>query len=129
MIGSEMQKLFQNHWKLHTKLLNWSFSLLNVIHIFEESTKQSKAIAKHTDTTFKKMKTDKNRHLFWEDVKQKETNSDVDALQLPWKRRAPEYANDDISNYRRIYFEYLDCIINAIENRFEQEDFRTYAKL
>ena len=127
MIGSEMQKLFQNHWKLHTKLLNWSFSLLNVIHIFEESTKQSKA--KHTDTTFKKMKTDENRHLFWEDVKQKETNSDVDALQLPWKRRAPEYANDDISNYRRIYFEYLDCIINAIENRFEQEDFRTYAKL
>ena len=72
MIGSEMQKLFQNHWKLHTKLLNWSFSLLNVIHIFEESTKQSKAIAKHTDNTFKKMKTDENRHLFWEDVKQKE---------------------------------------------------------
>ena len=62
-------------------------------------------------------------------MKQKETNSDVDALQLPLKRRAPEYANDDISNYRRIYFEYLDCIINAIENRFEQEDFRTYAKL
>ena len=124
-----MHFLFQNYWKLHTKLLNWSFSPLNDIHIFEESTKQSKAIAKHTDTTFKEMKTDENRHLFWEDVKQKATNSDVNALQLPWKRRAPEYANDDISNYRRIYFEYLDCIINTRENRFEQEDFRTYAKL
>ena len=26
-------------------------------------------------------------------------------------------------------FESLDCIINAIEDRFDQEDFRTYVKL
>ena len=31
-------------------------------------------------------------------------------------KRAPEYANDVISHYRRIYFESLDSIINAIED-------------
>ena len=39
-----------------------------------------------------------------------------------------EYANDVISHYCRIYFESLDCIINAMEDRFDQENFRTYAK-
>ena len=42
---------------------------------------------------------------------------------------APEYANDVTSYYRRIYFETLDCISNAMEDRFDQEDFRTYVKL
>ena len=44
-------------------------------------------------------------------------------------KRAPEYANDVISHYRRIYFESLDSIINAIEDWFDQENFRTYVKL
>ena len=35
-------------------------------------------------------------------------------------------ANDVISHFRRIYFKTLDCIINAIEDRFDQEDFRKY---
>ena len=67
---------------------------------------------------------------------------DVDAPILSRKRRAPtrigeifcgnaalEYANDVTSYYRRIYFEPLDCISNAIEDRFDQEHFRTYVKL
>ena len=45
------------------------------------------------------------------------------------EKPAPEYANDVISDYRRIYFESLDCVINAIEDRFDQENFRTYVKL
>ena len=70
-----------------------------------------------------------------------ETELDVDARKLSRKRRAPtkikeffggkavlESTNDVISDYSRIYFESLDCIINAIEDRFDQEDFRTYVK-
>ena len=34
-----------------------------------------------------------------------------------------------ISHYRTTYFKSLDCIVNAIEDRFDQEDFRTYVKL
>ena len=59
-----------------------------------------------------------------------ETELDVDAPKLSRKRRAParikeffggkaapEYANDVISDYSRIYFESLDCIINAFDLR------------
>ena len=38
---------------------------------------------------------------------------------------APEYANHVISQYRRICFGSLGFIINATEDRFDQEDFRT----
>ena len=41
----------------------------------------------------------------------------------------PEYANDVISHYHRIYFEFLDCIINVIKDLFYQKDFRTYINL
>ena len=34
-----------------------------------------------------------------------------------------------ISHHRTTYFKSLDCIVNAIEDRFDQEDFRTYVKL
>ena len=33
VIRSEISSYFQNHWKLHTKLLTWSHFSLNVIHI------------------------------------------------------------------------------------------------
>ena len=36
---------------------------------------------------------------------------------------------DVVSHYRIKHFESLDCIINTIEDRFVQEDFRTYVKL
>ena len=75
-------------------------------------------------------------------MKLKATKLDVNARKLFRKRRAAtrieeffggkassEYANDVISRYRRIYFESLDCIINATEDLFDQEDFRTYVKL
>ena len=163
-IWSERQQLFQNHWTLHTKLLNWSSSPLNAIHIFERSTKKSvmrtkkiysitivqwdelaaeaQTIAKHTVARLKTMRSKENCHLFWEDVKQKATKLDVDTAKLPRKRiaqtrieeffgrkAAPKYDNDVILHYRTIYFESLDCIINAIEDRFDQEDFRTCLKL
>ena len=30
---------------------------------------------------------------------------------------------------RKIYYEALDCITNAITDRFDQQDFKTYTKL
>ena len=103
---------------------------------------EAQTIANHTVATLKKIRTDKKCHLFWEDVKQKATKSDIDALKLFRKRRAPtrieeffvekaapEYPNDVISQYRRIYFESLHCMINGKEDRFDLEHFRTYVKL
>ena len=93
---------------------------------------EAQIIAKHTVATLKKIKADENCHLFLEGVKQKATKLDFDAPKLSRKRTAParieelfggkaslEYGNDVISHYHRIYFESLDCIINAIEDRFD----------
>ena len=98
---------------------------------------EAQTITKHTMATLKKMSTGKNCYLFWKGVKQKTTKLDVDASKLSIKRRAPariekffgekaapEYANGIISHCRRIYFESLDLIINATEDRFDQEKFR-----
>ena len=103
---------------------------------------EAQIIAKHTVATVKKMKTDGNCYLFLKNVKQKATKLDVDTPKLSRKRRAPtwlaeffggkaapEYVNDVFSQYHRIYFESLDWIINAIEDRFDQEDLTTYIKL
>ena len=89
--------------------------------------------SKRSVATLKKMRIDENDHLFWEDVKQKATKLDVDAPKLSRKRRAPtrieeffagksapEYVNDVISHYGRIYFESKVSVINAIEDRFDQ---------
>ena len=38
----------------------------------------------------------------------------------------PEFDDDVLSHYRKIYYESLDCIINAIEDRFDQEHFKTF---
>ena len=44
-------------------------------------------------------------------------------------KAAPEFPADIISHYRRIYFESLDCIISAIRDRLDQEDYRIYVQL
>ena len=44
-------------------------------------------------------------------------------------KAAPEFPADEISHYRRIYFELLDCIIIAIRDQFDQEDYRIYVQL
>ena len=41
----------------------------------------------------------------------------------------PEYDDDVVSYYRKIYYGSFGCIINAIEDRFDQEDFITHIKL
>ena len=40
-----------------------------------------------------------------------------------------QHQSSPVSHYRTKYYESLDCIINAIEDRFHQEDFKTYIKL
>ena len=87
-------------------------------------------------------KSDEKFNLFWKDVENKAAILDVDPPRLPRKKRVParieeclggsatpEFDDDVVSHNRKIYYEALDCIINAIEDRFDQEDFKTYIKL
>ena len=80
--------------------------------------------------------------LFWKDVQNKATYLRINPLTLPKKRRAPpkieeclgintapEFDQDIISYYKKIYYEALDCITNAITDRFDYQDFKAYIKL
>ena len=88
------------------------------------------------------MRSDEKFNLFWKDVKSKAVIFDVDPPRLPRKTRAPariekslggsatpEFHDDVVFHYRKIYYDSLHCIINAIEDRFDKEDFKTYIKL
>ena len=88
------------------------------------------------------MRTDQNFDLFWTDVNSKAEALDVDEPTLSRRRRippsridgyygkaAPEFPADVISHYWRIYFESPNCIISAIRDRFDQEDYRIYVQL
>ena len=58
---------------------------------------------------------------------------------LPWRTRAPRrieigtgeptYPVTAQVYYRRIYFEAIDVMMNAIDQRFDQPSFDTYAKM
>ena len=128
--------------RLGLLLLRHSHNLSVLLQTKDLCAAEAQTIAKHTVATLKKMRTDGNCHLFWEDEKQKATKLDVDAPKLSGKRRAStkireffggktalKYTNDVTSHYRIRYFEFLIRIINAVEDRFDQEDFRTYVKL
>ena len=75
------------------------------------------------------MRSDEKFKLFWKDVKNKAAILNVYPLRLLRKKRvppsvAPEFDDNVVSYYRKMYYESLDCIINAIEDQFDQEDFQ-----
>ena len=97
---------------------------------------EAKTIAKHTIAILKKMRTEKKGYLFWEDVKQTATKWDVHAPTGKGKKSTNKNkrifrwkSSTWICHYRRVYCECLVCIINAVEELFDQKDFRTYVKL
>ena len=47
---------------------------------------------------------------------------------IDWMK-SPEFPKDCKSHYRQSYFEALDLVINAIQDRFDQPDFSTYSRL
>ena len=71
----------------------------------------------------------KNSHIRCrpsESAKKKTAPARID--EFPGGRAAPEFYDDAVCHYRKIYYHFLDCIINAIEDRFDQEDFKVYTK-
>ena len=91
----------------------------------------------------KNTRCDETLKLIWKDAENKAASLRIDPPKLPRKsRRAPsrieecvggnalpEFEEDIISYYRKIYYEAPDCITNAILDRFDQKDFKTYIKL
>ena len=127
--------------RIGTLLLRHSDNLSISLQAEDLCAAQAQTIAKNTASTLKKMRTDQNFDLFWTDVNSKAKALDVDEPTLSRRRRppsriddyygkaAPEFPADVILHYRRIYFESLNCIISAIRDRFDQEDYRIYVQL
>lgn len=95
-----------------------------------------KRLANLTKETLSKMRD--HFDLFYHTVVQKSEGL-VDEPKLPRKRRAPArlevgtgapgYPQTAKDHYRRIYYEGIDLVVNAIDSRFNQESFDSYAKM
>ena len=117
--------------RLAILLLGHSDNLSTLFQAENLWTDEAQKIAKSTVITLKKMGSDEKCDLFWKDVKNKAAIFDVDPPRLPRKKRVParieeflggsatpEFDDDVVSHYRKIYYEALGCIINVIEDRF-----------
>ena len=100
------------------------------------SASQAQSIARETVITLEKLGGDDYFLLFWKEVLTESKQLDTDKPALGRKRKAFRRIEDDYSHSsigflhekfedfaRQIYFEVL---INAIKNRFEQEDYKSY---
>ena len=88
------------------------------------------------------MRRDEKSELVWKDVQNKAANLCIDLPKLPRKKTVPprteeclggnatpESDKHIVSYNRKVYYEALDYITNAIMDRFDQYDFKMYIKL
>ena len=95
--------------------------------------------AKRTKEVLGSIRSEEKFDLFWEKVTSLTADVDVNDPILPRKRKVPrrfedgsaqpEYDGSPKDMYRRIYFEALDLLVQAIEDRFDQPGYRMYSCL
>ena len=88
-----------------------------------------------TKQTLATLRAEDKFELFWKVIRMV-AKLDVNEPQLPRKRRVPtryecgtappEYHLTPVDYYWQIFYESLDLIIQAIDNRFDQPGYRTY---
>lgn len=96
-------------------------------------------MAQKTLQSLKFLRSDKEFEKFWEEVMAKQEQFGVNEPQLPRKRRAPARLEDGQAaphfpqsvedHYRPIYFQAIDSIVSAIQERFDQEGLKSYLLL
>ena len=96
-------------------------------------------LANLTKETLTKMRTDQSFDYFYANVARKSEGEGVGEPTLPRKRRtparlevgsgAPSYPTTAKDYFRRVYYEAIDLIVSAIDQRFNQESFSSYAQM
>ena len=85
-----------------------------------------------TVKTLKSIHTDDHFTAFWGIVIKAQQELDVCDPELPRRRKTPkrhddggppDFPDDCQAHYRRSYYEALDLVVNAINDRFDQADF------
>jgi len=103
------------------------------------SAAEGQLTAKRTKEVLQSIRSEESFNLFWEKVNSLAAKDDVNDPVLPRKRKVPrrfddgnaEPEHDDSPKdmYRRIYYESLDLLVQAIEDRFNQPGYRMYSNL
>ena len=115
--------------RLGILLLRHSDNLSTSLQVESLCATEAQEIAKSTVNTLKRMRSDEKFNLFWKDVENKAAIFFVDHPRLPRKKRALpkieeflgggaalEFNDDVVSHNRKINYESLDCIINAMKD-------------
>lgn len=92
-----------------------------------------------TVKTLKRMRSDRDFSLFYEKVKLRRSEWEIEEPQLPRKRKAPKrleqgtgegsFPSTVIDLYRQTYFEVIYLTTSCITDRFDQEGFRIYSNV
>ena len=100
------------------------------------SASEGQRVADMTKRTLHGIRDEQSFDLFWEKVSTMASDVDVNDLVLPRKRKVPkrfeqgnapaEFHSTPKSHYRQVYYEALDLLVQAIEDRFNQSGYRTY---
>ena len=104
-----------------------------------QATTMSAVEAHHSVSVLEKMRTDESFDQFWALVCSSQQSLDINDPVLPRARKRPrrydegaaeQYIPSDVKqHYQQIYYQSLDKAIMAIEDRFHQGDYQTYARL
>ena len=124
---------------LGERILKHTDNLSKTLQATAMSAVEAYGVAKLCTDVFKKIRTDDNFDLFWELAKATQNSLEVHDPALPRARKCPRryedgaaepyYPPDVKQHYKQIYFQSLDSAISTIENRFLQNDYKTYSTL
>ena len=102
------------------------------------SASEGATVASMTVTTLQSLRNEEQFSAFWDLVTKAQQELSVEEPELPRKKKLPRrfedgeptnYPQDSKTYYRRAYFEALELVVNAIQDRFDQPDYRCYRHL
>ena len=118
-------------------ILGHSDNLSRALQSAKLSANEAQEMACCTVMVLRSLRTEDNFELFCKTVTNFAKQHDAGQASLPRKRKAPskiifgkaphEDPQAPADNYRVKFFEVLDLVINCIEDRFNQKDYRMYA--
>ena len=120
---------------LGERLYSHTDNLSKTLQGTKMATVSGQRLANLTKETLTKMRTDQSFDYFYANVARKSEGEPT----LPRKRRtsarlevgsgAPSYPTTAKDYFRRVYYEAIDLIVSAIDQRFNQESFSSYAQM
>ena len=124
---------------LGERLLQHTDNLSKTLQAPSLTASEGQQVADLTRQTLCRIRTTEAFDLFWEKVKRLQREYSVDEPRLPRKRKAPRHLEVGCGEsfhpstakefYSQQYFECLDFITSAIQDRFDQPGYKTLIQL